>query len=212
MLKEDKSVDKARRVRKRPIIITLIGTVTMIILIIVTLEISQRNINTFISTQEKYILSIESIILVVFVVEMLARLVTLRQHTPKMREFQVHLRFIVRIVGYSVGLLSIISILASNATLGISVGAITGALIVVSAQNVLGSVWASIFIFTTRIIRIGEEVTVDQTKGTVADINLVHTVISVENDVVFIPNSVMISSAIRRKKRNTNVDGNADNL
>lgn len=204
MFKDVRVTDKLNAVQKRPIIITLMGVIITILLIIATLEISHRNINTFISTQQKYILSIESIILVAFIVEMLARLVTMHPHTRKMIEFGARLRFTVRIVGYCVGLLSIVSILASNATLGISVGAIAGAVIVFSTQNIVGSVLASVVIVSTRVVRVGEEVTIGQTKGIIADINLTHTVISVEDDVVFIPNSVMISSAIRRKKRNTN--------
>jgi small-conductance mechanosensitive channel len=206
MSKEQKIVEKRNPVRKKPIIITFVGTLIMILLIMVTLDISHRNPNTFISAQQKYILSIESIILVAFVVEMLARLVTLPVHTPKMKDFQVRLRFIVRIVGYCIGSLLIISILASNAALGISVGAIVGAVIVFSTQSIVSSVLASVLIFGTRMIRIGEEITLGTTKGIIADINLTHTIISIEEDVVFIPNSVIISSAIRRKKRNSDIN------
>ena len=203
MSNHTRPTDLPLAVRTRPLIITFIGTIVMIILVVATLDISRRNIDSFVSDQQKYILSIECSFLVVFLVEMLARLVTLHPRTARMAELGSRLRFIVRIVGYCVGLLSIVSILASNAALGISVGALVGALLVFSTQSIVGSVLAAVVIVGTRIVRVGEEINVVQITGTVSDINLTHTVISVEDDVVYIPNSVMITNAIRRKKRHT---------
>jgi small-conductance mechanosensitive channel len=210
MLKNIKAREKLNSIHKKPLIITTAGALIMIVLVVITLEISRRNPNTFVSDQQKYIITVESTLLIAFVVELLARLVTLRPHTPRMTEFGSRLRFIVRIVGYGVGLLAIVAILASNAALGISVGAIIGALIVFSAQNIVGGVLAAAVIFGTRMVRVGEEITIGPNTGVVSDISLTHTVISVEEDVVFIPNSLVISSAVRRKKRhssrNTSVD------
>jgi small conductance mechanosensitive channel len=201
MSKESQNREIFYQIPKKPLIITLIGLLLSIFLIIATLEISHRGLITFVSTQQKYILAIESIILVTFVVELLVRLVAVLPRNARMLEVGTRLRFIVRVVGYSIGLLSIVAILASNSMLGISVGAIVGAVIVFSTQNIVGSVLASILIMGTRIIRVGEEITVGTNKGTVADINLTHTIVTSEDDVIFIPNSVMISTAIRRKKR-----------
>jgi small-conductance mechanosensitive channel len=206
VLEDVNVVKRLDEVRKRPVIVTILGAIITIILIIATLEISHRNINQFISTQQKYIISSEAALLAAFIVEMLVRLVTLRLHTPQMIEYGARLRFIVRVVGYCVGLLSVISILASNATLGISVGAIAGAIIIFSTQNIVGSVLAAALILGTRMVRVGEEITLNQTKGIVSDINLTHTIISIDEDVVFIPNSLIISSMVRRKKRKTDKD------
>jgi hypothetical protein len=57
-----------------------------IILILVTLEVSRRNLNTFVSNQQKYIIAIEAAILAIFIVEMLARLVRLLLPAPHMAE------------------------------------------------------------------------------------------------------------------------------
>lgn len=210
MLKDINVVETLDEVRKRPVIVTTLGAIITIILIIATLEISHRNINQFISTQQKYIISIETAILVTFIVEMLVRVVTMRLSTPKMMEYGARLRFMVRIFGYCVGLLSVVSILASNAALGISVGAIAGTLIIFSTQNLVGSVLAAVLILGTRMVRVGEEITVIQTKGTVSDINHTHTVISIDDDVVFVPNSLLLSSMVRRKKRNPNKDASVN--
>jgi small-conductance mechanosensitive channel len=205
-LKDIKVIEKLEKVRKRPLIITVLGAIATIILILVTLEISNRNPDSFVAVQQKYIIGCEAALLATFIVEMLVRLVTLRLHTPQMVEYGARLRLIVRIFGYVVGLLSVVSIIASNATLGISVGAIAGIIIAFATQNVLGSVLAAALILSTRMVRVGEEITISQTKGVIADINLIHTIISIEDDVVFIPNSLVISSIVRRKKRNSDKD------
>jgi small-conductance mechanosensitive channel len=203
MAKDLESITKMGASQKRAIAVTFFGSIITILLIIATLEISNRNISTFVVNQLKYILSIESTLLVTFVVEMLARLATLRSLTPQMMEHGMRVRLIVRIIGYSIGFLSVISILASNATLGISVGAIAGVVIAFATQNILGSLLAAILILGTHMVKVGEEITVGQTKGVVSDINLTHIVLSVEDDVVFIPNSLMVSSVVRRKKRDS---------
>jgi small conductance mechanosensitive channel len=200
--------DKPEPVKKRPIIITFLGIIITILLILATLEISNRNVNAFISTQQKYILSIETAILAIFIVEMLVRVVTLRFHTPQTIAQGTRLRLIVRIVGYFITAVSVISILAANPTLGISVGAIAGVVIAFATQNIVGSVLAAIFILSTRMIHVGEEITVGGITGTVSDIQLTHIVISIEDEVLFVPNSLIISSIVRRKKRNS--DKNAD--
>jgi small-conductance mechanosensitive channel len=97
--------------------------------------------------------------------------------------------------------ISVISILASNPTLGISAGAIGGVVIAFAAQNIIGNMLAAVTILNTRMVYIGEEINVSGIKGVVTNINLSHTVIHIDDDVVFIPNSVMVSQAVRRKKR-----------
>ena len=116
------------------------------------------------------------------------------------------MRLIVRIVGYFIALMAVVSILASNATLGISVGAIAGIVIAFATQNIVDNVLAAVLILGTRMVRVGEEITISQTKGIVSDINLTYTVLSIDDEVVFISNSLIISSILRRKKRNSDKD------
>jgi len=205
MVKNDEG-EQANRRHVRPIIITFSGTILMIILIMATLDVSHRNVIQFVTNQQKYILAIEAAGLAVFMVELALRLITLRLHTPNMEDHRNRLRLIVRIVGYSISAISVISILASNATLGISAGAIAGVVIAFATQNIVGSMIAAIIILSTRMVRIGEEITVNQTKGVIAEINLTHTVLSVEENVVFVPNSMIISNIVQRHKRTLDKD------
>jgi small-conductance mechanosensitive channel len=206
---ENAGVEKSNRRHVRPVIITFTGTLLMIILILVTLDISHRNTISFVSHQQRYILAIEAAGLAVFIVELLLRLATLRLHTPKMEDQRNRIRLMVRIVGYTISAISVISILASNATLGISAGAILGVVIAFATQNIVGSMLAAIIILSTRMVRVGEEITVNQTKGVIAEINLTHTVLSVGENVVFVPNSMVISNIVQRQKRTLDKDAGA---
>ena len=204
MSEDNKAGEKTEVINKRPIIITFVGTIITIILILLTLEVSHRNINNFVTAQQKYIIAIEAAILATFIIEMLGRLVRLLLPAPHLVAQGAHLSLIIRIIGYVIALISVISILASNPALGISVGAIAGVVIVFATQNIAASVIAALLILSTRMVRVGEEITIGQTKGIVSDINLTHTILSVDDNVVFVPNTLIISSIVQRKKRNSN--------
>lgn len=208
--KNAKPDEAAEKAKNRPLTIAWIGAVLTTLLILATLEVSHRKISAFISSQEKYVVGIESALLGIFVVEMVVRLLTMHMHDPHIVERGTRIRLVVRIVGYSIAFLSVVSILSANATLGISVGAIAGVVIAFAAQNIVGSMLAAVLIIATRMVRVGEEITVNQTTGVVSNITLTHTVISVEDEVVFVPNSTLMSSAVRRKKRVTSKHSNVE--
>jgi small-conductance mechanosensitive channel len=191
---------------KRLITVAISGILLGIAIILVTLEISHRNIISFVTAQEKYVISVEAAFLAVFLVEVLVRILSYNFRTPEMANYGVRLRILVRVIGYLIATVSVVSVLASNPALAISVGAVIGVVIAFATQNITSSILATILILNTRILRIGEEVTVSGITGTVADINLTHTIISVGEDIVFVPNSVIIYTSLRRKKRIDNPD------
>ena len=191
---------------KRWTIITFVGAVLTILLILATLEVSHRHISTFITVQQKYIIAIETAFLLIFVIEMSVRIIALLSPSQQIMEHGARLRLVFRIIGYLITFVSVAAILASNSTLGISVGAIGGAIIAFSAQNYIANVFATIVLFTSRMVHVGEEINISGTKGIVSDINLTHTVLSVDDDVIFVPNSLLVSSIVRRRKRNSNKD------
>jgi small-conductance mechanosensitive channel len=192
---------------KKPIFVTITGLVILITLIITTTEIGKRNIIAFVSADQKYILSIEITILVIFFIEAVVKFVVMWSNHTEVALHSASWRLIVRIVGYSLGSVSVISILASNTTLGISVGAIAGVVIAFATQNIASSVLAAILVISTGMIKIGEEITISGTTGTVTGITLTHTVITVGDDVVLIPNSFLMANLVRRKKRNSGGSG-----
>jgi small-conductance mechanosensitive channel len=207
MMSKNISVDKDSYPGvKRLTIITFVGAVLIILSIIATLEVSHRHISTFITVQQKYIIAIETAFLLIFVTEMLVRIMTLLSPSQEILEHGARLRLTFRIVGYLIAFVSVAAILASNSALGISVGAIGGAIVAFSAQNYITNVFATVVLFNTRMVHVGEEITIGETKGIVSDIDLTHTMLSVDDDVVFVPNSLPVSSIVRRRKRNANKD------
>jgi small-conductance mechanosensitive channel len=189
---------------KRLLIIALAGFAIGLGIIIATLDVSRRGIIPFITIQQKYIVAIEATFFAVFIIEILAKMVSYGAKTPDAMNFEVNVRILVRVIGYLVSTISIVSILSSNPALAISVGAIVGVVIAFATQNIMSSVLAAILILNTRVIRIGEEISVNNITGTVSDINLIHTVLTIEGEkeeVVFVPNSVIMSNAVRRKRR-----------
>jgi len=192
--------------QRLPIVFKALGALFAVLLIITTRDISRRDLIAFVSAQEKYILSIEAAILSVLIVEMLVGIVTLRLRSRQLMQLSINLRIAVRITGYSIASVSVISILSSSPTLGISAGAIAGIVIAFATQNSVGSVLATIVLISTRMVQVGEDIAVSGTKGTVVDIKLTHTVVSIDDEVAYIPNSLIVHNILRRKKRSHDKD------
>jgi small-conductance mechanosensitive channel len=95
----------------------------------------------------------------------------------------------------------VVAILSSKPTLGISVGAIVGVVVAFATQSTFASMLATVVLISARMVRAGEEISINQIKGTVLEIGLLYTIVAVENDVAYISNSLMISSIMRRKRR-----------
>ena len=193
--------DKGHTHSRRWLAASIIAAVLSIAIILVTLEIVHRNLIPFVVTQQRYIISGEAALLGVLFTEMLARIVSHSLRDRDSKIFGARFRIMIRIAGYLVAIVSVISILAAHPTLGISAGAIGGVVIAFATQNIIGNMLAAVLILNTRMVHIGEEITVTGVKGIVADINLSHTIIHVDDDVVFVPNTLMVSQAVWRKKR-----------
>ena len=185
----------------RPNILILLAAILTVVLIVGTKEISRRNLSSFISTEEKYILGFEVAALSILVVEMLVGLVSRRLHGHQMTQLGTNLRLTVRIAGYLIASVCVVSILSSNPALGISVGALAGVVVAFATQSTLGSVLATVVLISGRMVRVGEEISISQTKGTVVQIGLLHTIVEIEDDIAYVPNSLMIASIMRRKRR-----------
>src|SRR5438105_10088690 len=81
-------------------------------------------------------------------------------------------------------------LLASSAVLGIVVG--------FASQRTLGNFVAGLLIAFTQPLRLGDEVTVENTEGVVEEIGLIYTFVRTENgDRLVIPNEKLASDTIR---------------
>lgn len=52
----------------------------------------------------------------------------------------------------------------------------------------------------TRIVRVGDTITVAGNTGQIMDITLMYTVVETETGKVFVPNSMMVTTAVQRRK------------
>jgi len=111
-----RSVRNKRIPRGSPNILILLAAVVTVFLIAGTEVVSHRNLSSFVSTQEKFILGVEAAILSILVVEMVVGLVTLRLHSPQMAQLGTNLRIAVRIAGvsYRLGLCGIDTVVESR--------------------------------------------------------------------------------------------------
>ena len=81
-------------------------------------------------------------------------------------------------------------LLASSAVLGIIIG--------FASQRTLGNFVAGLLIAFTQPVRLGDEVTVEDTEGVVEEIGLIYTFVRTENgDRLVIPNEKLASDTIR---------------
>ena len=81
-------------------------------------------------------------------------------------------------------------LLASSAVIGIVVG--------FASQRTLGNFVAGLLIAFTQPVRLGDDVVVENTKGTVEEIGLIYTFVRTENgDRLVIPNEKLASDTIR---------------
>jgi small-conductance mechanosensitive channel len=182
-------------------ITAILGSVLGTVLILATLEIIHRNTIPAVVDQQKYVIGAEVAFLTIFLTEMIARFISRGVSALGNENARARLRNTTRIIGYFIAMIAVVSILASNPTLGISVGAVVGVIIAFATQSIIGNVIAAILILNIHLVRIGDEIVVSGLHGTVTDINLTHTVIKIADDAVFIPNSVMMSTPVQRKPR-----------
>jgi len=201
MSEDDRSVPNSKTGRRRPSFPILFAAVLTLLLIVATMDISHRHLIGFVTAEERYIVGLEVAILSILVVEMLVGIVKSRLHSQQMAQLGANLRITVRIAGYLIASVCVVAILSSNPTLGISVGTMAGVVVAFATQSTFASMLATLVLISSRMVRTGEEISINQIKGTVLEIGLLYTIVTVENDVAYIPNSLMISTITRRKRR-----------
>jgi small conductance mechanosensitive channel len=185
---------------RRWLTLEVVIIIVAIALIFATIEISRLKIFPVITAQQDYIIAVEAAIISILLIEIISGIIIKWFSERGARVYGIYIRTIIRIVGYLVAVVVIISILASNPALAISIGTITGVIIGFASQNVTSNVLAASLIIATRTLRIGDTVTVAGNTGQIVDITLMYTVVENETVKVFVPNSMMVTTAVQKKK------------
>ncbi|NMI00094.1 mechanosensitive ion channel domain-containing protein [Pseudonocardia acidicola] len=107
------------------------------------------------------------------------------------------------LVGYLVvfvGALGLLTIPLQQLLVG---GALTGVIVGIAAQQPLSNVFAGLLLLLARPVVVGQRVCIHSgalggpLEGTVADMGLIYTTLTTEDEVLSIPNAALLNSAIR---------------
>jgi small-conductance mechanosensitive channel len=111
-------------------------------------------------------------------------------------------RSMVVIVGYLIVVAIAISVLAQNPTVTVVIGTITGLVLGVSLQSLIGNAVAGLVLAMTRPFRIGDRITVFGNTGDVYEVGLLYTtLITPEGNTVLAPNASLLTTPVLREKR-----------
>ena len=103
--------------------------------------------------------------------------------------------------GYLAMVAIAISIIAKNPTVTLVIGTVTGIILGVSMQSLIGNAIAGMVLAITRPFRIGDTITVFGSTGSVYEIGLLYTTLSAaEGKTVLAPNTSLLTTAIIKEK------------
>jgi small-conductance mechanosensitive channel len=108
------------------------------------------------------------------------------------------------IAGYLLMVAIAISVLAQSPTVTVIIGTVTGIVLGVSMQSLIGNAVAGLVLSLTRPFRIGDRITVFGNSGEVYDIGLLYTtLITQDGDTVLAPNASLLATPVIRARRET---------
>jgi small-conductance mechanosensitive channel len=181
-------------------LMVIITAITGIAIIVLTIEFSREGNIPFLVDQKDRLLAAEIAFFGIIIVEILSRMAIKQFRQREAVQMGVAVRGTLRTISYLVIAIVVVSILSANPALAISVGAITGIVIGLAAQNVIGNVVAGTILAIMRPIRINDEITIMGNTGIVIEIGVMHTIIDSGERWVLIPNMAMLTNPIQRKK------------
>jgi small-conductance mechanosensitive channel len=186
--------------RRRRLFLAIVPALLGLAVIITTIELARDGTYAFVTANRNHLVAAEIALFSVFVVEALGRIAKAYFRQFAVLPSGMSIRTIIRIVAYLIAAVAIFSILASNSALAIGVGSVTGVVIAFTAQSLTSNVLAGLLLSTSRMVRKGSELTVAGRTGRLVEIKLIYTIIDTGEEVVFIPNSVIMSNAVAYKK------------
>jgi small-conductance mechanosensitive channel len=193
--------DSTPRGLKRRVLLTIFFVLAGCVTFGVTAHLANNPGVEFIRDNRSRILSAELAFFGILVVEASASVVLVAFERAGALQTGVAVRAVVRLLAYLVLLVSVVSILASNPALAISVGGVTGVLIAFSAQNLVGNAFAGVFLSIGRPFHIGEEITIGGVTGRVTDIGVMYTRVDFGDHIALMPSNWILSQVIQRKPR-----------
>jgi small-conductance mechanosensitive channel len=199
---EDKEEQKKPRQPKttHTTFISLVVLFIFVCVILATGELAKTAGFEFIANHQKTLIDLEfsvfAIILVEFIGKAIIQAFKRRGNEPAGHNLRAILRGVIAI--------GIVTSLSSNPGLAIGIGTVTGLIIAFATQNLIGNVFAGVMIAIMRPVRIGDEVTVLASKGTVKEIALIYTILEDGDNLYYVPSMVMFSNVVKKNKISLN--------
>jgi small-conductance mechanosensitive channel len=177
----------------------IIGVVGLVF-IALTNGLGSRVFPTSLESHRSHLTSAEVALFGVIFIELLVKAALQHHERQNARQLGIMVRAVVRTIGYMVIAIAILSILASNPALAVGVGSMMGLIVGFATQNIIGNVFAGMFLAVGRPFRIDDEITVSGNTGRVIEITAIHTMIEAQEGVVLVPNASMLTQIILRRK------------
>jgi small-conductance mechanosensitive channel len=110
------------------------------------------------------------------------------------------LRPVVRFLGYAVLGVSIVSLLSASPALAVGVGSVTGLVVGLAAQSIIGNALAGSILSLLRPFQVGGEITVQGLTGRVVEVGSIYTLIDLGEREALVPNIALLTSVIQRPR------------
>ena len=186
--------------RDRSGLLAAIVALAGLLSIVATIELSREKAFDFVVMHRDRLLAAEIALFGVIALELAGRAMVKRFRSQDALHTGVAVRGLLRVVGYTVLGFSAITVLASEPSIAISVGSVTGIIIGLAAQGLVGNMIAGMFLAIARPFRIGDTITIMGTTGKVTDIGVIYTVVKAGDQRIFVPNSTAMGNPLHRKK------------
>lgn len=169
-------------------------------LVVLTIELADETQISFLRTNRNRIVAAEIALLGILAIELVGSAVLRHFRRRDALQLGIGVRAALRAAGYIVLGVTIVSLLSANPAVALGVGGVTGIIVGFAVQNIVGNMFAGIFLAFGRLFKIGDRVTVAGSTGHVVEISLIYTVIDAGDRWVFVPSSVLMSNAVQRLK------------
>ncbi len=181
-----------------PIILALM--LACIAAVLITVEFAGLPQFRGFATHIRIIISAELTIFAIVLVELIGQTAISRFRRLGNESIGYSIRAVLRGAVYISLTIGIVATLAANPALAISLGTVSGVILGFATQNLIGNIIAGMILAIVRPVRVGDTISVAGSSGRVKEIALIYTILDTPDSTYHIPNVVMFSNAILRRK------------
>jgi small-conductance mechanosensitive channel len=201
-VKDKQNPEKEKKQTKPPntTLVSVLILVMFVFVILATEELAKLPGFEYLAKHLATLESLEFLVFTILLVESLGRAIIAGYKRRGNEPIGHSVRAVIRGVVYFALAIGVVSTLSSNPGLAIGIGTVTGIVIAFSTQNLVGNVFAGVLLAIVRPVKVGDQVTVLGSSGTVQEIALIYTILEDGTNLYYVPSMVMFSNVVIRKK------------